>query len=173
MEIFRDFPYLYEGSLAYEENYLSTYLKSEETVIVIVKDGEQVVGASSGLPLSMETEEVLEPFNASAIRPEEVFYFGESLLLKLYRGRGIGHVFFDEREKHARWLKRYKYTAFFAVQRPKTHPLRPKDYIPLDAFWRKRGYEPQPGLISHYSWKDIDQAVETKKPMMFWIRKLD
>ena len=172
MEIFRDFPYLYEGSLSYEENYLSTYLSSDETIIVIVKDGERVVGASSGLPLSMETADVVEPFKGSSIRPEEVFYFGESLLMKPYRGKGFGHVFFDERERHAMELGRFRYTAFFAVQRPGNHPLRPKNHRPLDAFWQNRGYKARPDLISHYSWQDIDQPYETKKPMMFWIRKL-
>lgn len=173
MEIFRDFPYLYQGSQAYEENYLSTYLRSEETIIVIVKDGDRVVGASSGLPLSMETEEVVEPFKGSDIQPEEVFYFGESLLMKPYRGKGLGHVFFDERERHARELKRFRYTAFFAVQRSEKHPLRPNNYKPLNAFWRKRGYEMRPDMISYYSWQDIDQPTETRKPMMFWIRRLD
>ncbi len=170
MDIFRDFPYLYEGSIAYEENYLETYLRSDETIIVVVKDGDRVVGASSGLPLNMETDEVLEAFNGSGIRPEEVFYFGESLLMKAYRGQGIGHAFFDERERHARALERFNYTAFFAVQRPENHPLRPKNYKPLDTFWRKRGYEPRPDMISHYSWQDIDLPEETKKPMMFWIK---
>ncbi len=172
MEIFRDFPYLYQGSQAYEENYLSIYLRSEEAIIVIVKDGERVVGASSGLPLSMETDEVLEPFHGTSIRPEEVFYFGESLLMKPYRGKGLGHVFFDERERHARALKRFHYTAFFAVQRPGNHPLRPNNYKPLDTFWRKRGYNQRPDMISYYSWQDIGQSTETKKPMMFWIKRL-
>jgi hypothetical protein len=44
--------------------------------------------------------------------------------------------------------------------------------VPLDDFWRKRGYEPVPGLVAYYSWKDIGEAQETEKPMQFWMRRL-
>ena len=34
IEVFHEFPYLYEGNLAYEENYLSMYVESESSVCV-------------------------------------------------------------------------------------------------------------------------------------------
>lgn len=172
MDIFRDFPYLYEGSLAYEENYLSNYPKSDHTVFVIVKDAEKVVGASSALPLVMESDEIQQVFSDNGIMPSEVFYFGESLLMKKYRGYGIGHAFFDKREAFARKFDNYRYTAFFAVQRPDDHPLRPPDYKPLDEFWKKRGYIKRNDMITQFVWKDIDQDKETDKPMVFWLKKL-
>ena len=49
--VFREFPYLYEGDTAYEEQYLKTYMNIADSVMALVKDGERVVGASSGLPL--------------------------------------------------------------------------------------------------------------------------
>lgn len=173
MEIFRDYPYLYEGSLEYEEKYLQNYQKSDSTMIVIVKDGDKVVGASSALPLVMESGEIQQVFSDAGIPPAEVFYFGESLLMKSYRGRGYGHIFFDEREAFARKQERYKYTAFFAVQRPDNHPLKPINYKPLDEFWIKRGYNKRPDLTTWFSWLDIGHKKETKKPMMFWLKKLD
>ncbi len=57
--------------------------------------------------------------------------------------------------------------------RPDDHPLKPKDYIPLDAFWGKRGYTPVDGLIATYDWKDVDQADETTHKMQFWMKPLD
>ena len=95
----------------------------------------------------------------------------ESVLLNTYRGSGIGHRFFDLREKHARALGSSK-VAFCAVQRPVDHPLRPTEYRPLDAFWEKRGYRPISNAIAHFSWKDIDVAHETSKPLQFWARDL-
>ncbi len=171
MDIFRDFPYLYEGSAAYEEGYLATYLRSEETVMVLAIDGNRVIGASSGMPMEMETNEVKRPFLKAGITTENIFYFGESLLYSQYRGRGIGHVFFDEREKHARASGRYNITAFCAVQRPLDHPLRPKEYRTLDTFWKKRGYTPRPDLMTTFQWLDIGEKEETEKPMLFWIKK--
>lgn len=171
MEIFRSFPYLYDGDMAYEEQYLSSYLKSDETVMVLVLDAGRVVGASSGMPLAMETEEIQRPFLEQGMDPARVFYLGESLLQPDYRGHGLGHVFFNEREAHARRLGHFRISAFFAVQRPADHPLRPANYRPLDPFWRKRGYLPRPDMMTRFSWKDIGDKTETEKPMMFWLKQ--
>ena len=57
IRVFREYPYLYEGSAAYEEKYLKTYANVPESVMVLVWDGGRVVGASSGLPLEVETPE--------------------------------------------------------------------------------------------------------------------
>jgi GNAT superfamily N-acetyltransferase len=172
IHIFRDFPYLYEGSREYEEKYLSAYLKSSDSIIVLVKDGDSVVGASSAMPMESETDEVKAPFINAGIPLSEVFYFGESLLMKEYRGRGFGHAFFDGREGRARSLKRFRYCAFCTVMRPDDHPLKPAGYIPLDVFWTKRGYTKRPELVSYFSWQDIDKESETEKPMVFWTKKL-
>ncbi len=172
MDIFRDYPYLYEGSLDYEERYLIPYLRSPDTVMVLALDGDRVVGAASGMPLEIETDEVKRPFLQAGIPVDEVFYFGESLLYKPYRGHGIGHRFFDEREKHARSCGAYRKTAFFAVQRPEDHPLRPEGYRPLDDFWKKRGYVPRPDLMTTFEWLDVGDTRETGKPMMFWMKDI-
>ena len=62
IEVFREFPYLYDGSADYEQTYLRTYLDVPESVIVIAFDGDRVIGASTGLPMSVETDEVKRPF---------------------------------------------------------------------------------------------------------------
>jgi GNAT superfamily N-acetyltransferase len=170
--VFRDFPYLYEGSPAYEERYLQTYAAAADSVIVGAFDGETIVGAATGLPLEHEPESLTRPFVERGYRVEELFYFGESVLLPAYRGRGIGVGFFQEREAHALSLGRFADATFCGVVRPADHPRRPKDYIPLDAFWTKRGYAPIPGLIGHLRWQDLDEAEESEKPMQFWIKRL-
>ncbi len=172
MELFRDFPYLYDGSSEYEEEYLSVYLRSKDAIIVLALDDEQVVGASSGMPMSMESDEVKAPFVHTELAPDKIFYFGESLLMKAYRGRGIGHKFFDERESHAKMLKRFSHTAFCAVVRPDDHPERPVGYAPLDPFWIKRGYTRRSDLVTSFSWQDLNENGESLKPMVFWIREI-
>lgn len=170
--VFRDYPYLYDGSIEYEENYLQTYLKSADSIVVLARDGGQVVGASTGLPLVDETEEFQRPFIAQGYDPARVFYCAESVLLPDYRGRGIYKQFFSGREGHARKLSRFDYCSFCCVQRPEQHPLRPADYVPLDAVWTRFGYRKQPTLVTHYFWKDVDEQQETEKPMVFWIKDL-
>ncbi len=171
--VFRDFPYLYDGSLGYEERYLRTYLESPDAVIVVARDGDRIVGAATALPLADETEEVIRPFLAEGYDIGSIFYFGESVLLRPYRGQGIGVAFFSHREAHARALGRFDRTCFCAVDRPADHPRRPPDYVPLDAFWARRGYRRVPGLETTFSWKDLDEPHETPKRMLFWMKELE
>ena len=173
IEVFREFPYLYDGSAEYERDYLRTYLDVPESVIAIAFDDDRVVGASTGLPMSVETDEVKRPFIANGYDPEQIFYFGESVQQPHYRRRGLGVRFFVEREAHARTLGRFRLTAFCAVQRPADHPRRPRDYQPLDEFWIKRGYRKHSELTTAFSWQDLDESSQSPKPMVFWIKQLD
>lgn len=137
--VFRDWPYLYEGDPAYEREYLQAYADSAESVVVLAFDGDRVVGASTGLPLADDSAEFRKPFLDAGRPVDEVFYFGESVLLPAYRGQGLGHRFFDEREAHAASLGRFTFTAFCAVDRDPTDPRRPPGHRGNEAFWEKRG----------------------------------
>jgi GNAT superfamily N-acetyltransferase len=171
IEVFRAWPYLYDGDAAYEEAYLQTYRDSEDAILVGAFDGDRLVGASTGTPMQDHAEDFAAAFAGQDIPLNDIFYCAESVLLPEYRGQGIGHAFFDAREDHARALG-HRYCAFCGVQRPKDHALRPDDYQPLDPFWRKRGYVPVPDVVAQFSWKDIDQETETKHALQFWIRRL-
>ncbi|MFO4986988.1 hypothetical protein RCK87_24905, partial [Salmonella enterica subsp. enterica serovar 1,4,[5],12:i:-] len=59
--VFRDWPYLYAG--------------------------DDVVGASTGIPLADDDAAFHAPFRAAGIDVDAVFYFGESVLLPAWRGR--------------------------------------------------------------------------------------
>lgn len=172
IRVFRDFPYLYDGTPEYEERYLRTYLGAPESVIVVVFHGDRVVGASTALPLEHETAEIQRPFLEHGHDPKRYFYLGESVLLPEYRGRGLGVRFFEEREDHVRRLGRFDWSCFCAVERPADHPRRPADHVPLDQFWTKRGYMKRPELRTTLSWKDLDETEESPKPMVFWLKRL-
>ena len=171
IEVFRAFPYLYDGDLAYEERYLAAQRDSARAILVGAFDGERLVGASTGTPLADHADEFASAFAGSGIDLGQTFYCAESVLLPQYRGRGIGHAFFDLREGHAR-AHGFSDICFCAVTRPADHPDRPRDYRPLDAFWRGRGYAPLPGVVAQFDWKDLGAAQETAKPLQFWHRKL-
>lgn len=170
IRVFRDFPYLYDGTVAYEEAYLKTYVACPESVVVLVLDGEAVVGATTGVPMAAESDAFRQPFEAQNIDPARVFYCAESVLLPEYRGRGVYRRFFTEREGHAERLGGFELLTFCCVQRPENHPLRPADHQPLDPVWRRFGYTPRPDLMAHYAWKDLGEESETDKPMMFWVK---
>jgi len=171
IEVFRDFPYLYEGDVDYERRYLATYMASPGAVIVGAFDGTELVGAATASPLADHFGEFAQPFAARGLDPAEFFYFGESVLRKRYRGRGVGVRFFEEREKAAQ-AAGFSRCVFCAVVRPADHPARPADYTPLDAFWAKRDYARIEGLVTGFSWRDVGEAEETVKPMEFWEKRL-
>lgn len=170
--VFRDFPYLYEGHIDYERDYIQTYLESERSFLFAVYDRDNMVGASTCIPLLDETDEVKEPFIKGQFDLGSIFYFGESVLLSAYRGRGLGHRFFDERESHAISFGTYKTACFCSVQRPDNHPARPANYRPNDVFWTKRGYKQQPTLQSSFEWLDVGDNKSTFKPMVYWMKSL-
>ena len=171
IEVFRAFPYLYEGDEAYERDYLATYMNAKGAVIIGALDGDVLVGAATASPLGEHHEEFAAPFAARGLDITEFFYFGESVLRAAYRGQGIGVRFFEEREKAARAASFTK-CVFSSVVRPPNHPLRPADYVPLDAFWAHRGYSRIEGLVTQFSWRDVGEAEESAKPMEYWMKDL-
>ncbi|MBK9072823.1 MAG: GNAT family N-acetyltransferase [Myxococcales bacterium] len=171
IEVFRDFPYLYEGTMAYEEGYLKGYAAAADHLVVLALDGDNVVGASTAMPLLAHGDDVAAPLAAAGYDPATIFYFGESVLAPAYRGRGVGHAFFDERERFGR-ARGFLRAAFCAVERPNDHPLRPPAYAPLDAFWQRRGYVRHPDVRTSFTWQDIDEAAPSAKPMVFWTKAL-
>ncbi len=169
--VFREWPYLYDGDPAYEEGYLRTYTASPRSVVVAAFDGGRVVGAATGVPLADEPPELRQPFVDAGIDPARVFYCGESVLLPAYRGRGVGVGFFAAREAHARALG-LPLSAFCAVDRRPDDPRRPHAYVPLDAFWGRRGYRRHPELRAALTWQELGEAAATPKPMVFWTKAL-
>jgi GNAT superfamily N-acetyltransferase len=171
ISVFRDFPYLYDGTLEYERDYLAKFAQAEGAIIVAALWDSRIVGASTGCLLRSEHPEFMAPFVAREMNVDEIFYCAESVLLPEHRGRGAGPRFFALRESHARGLGAKK-SAFCAVQRPENHRLKPEDYKPLDRLWQRLGYERVEGLVTSFSWRDIEANEETSKPMQFWMKDL-
>lgn len=169
--VFREWPYLYDGTEAYERAYLQRYARSPDSVCVLARAQGRLVGAATGMPLAQDEAAFQQPFVERGIAVDEVFYFGESVLLPPWRGRGIGHGFFDEREAFAQ-ASGFRITAFAAVDRGSDDPRRPPAYRGNEAFWSKRGYVRQPGMTMRLGWKEVGEEHESDKPLTFWLRCL-
>lgn len=170
IEVFREFPYLYDGDPDYERNYLSVYAQSPDSLVVLMRLGSRVVGATTCLPLRDEGPAFQAPFRSAGIDVSTVFYLGESVVLKEHRGGGAGREFFRRRENHARELG-YAITAFCAVDRPPDHPARPDGHRPLNAFWERMGYRRRKDLRCTFSWKEIGETGESPKHLTFWLKE--
>ena len=169
--VFRDWPYLYEGTRDYETHYLQTYLQCPRSLAILVWDDRRCIGASTVQPLADAPEEMQQPFLDAGLEISKIDYFGESVLLPAYRGQGLGVKFFELREAHARALD-LPLCAFCAVQRPDDDHRRPEGYQSNDAFWERRGYVKKAELQTTFSWPDIGETRSSAKPMTFWMRAL-
>lgn len=170
LNVFRDFPCLYEGSIEYEKDYLKSYPENPQSILIAVFDEHhQMVGASTGIPMSAAPDYVQVPLIQAGYNIDDFYYFAESVLDHAFRGHGFGHRFFELREQVA--LKNgFKMAAFCAVERPEDHPLRPHDFHSLDEFWIKKGFQIHPEIISESFWRDLGELKDSKKKMSYWLK---
>jgi GNAT superfamily N-acetyltransferase len=170
--VFREWPYLYDGTEEYEQRYLAAYAESPGAAVVVASDGDgQPVGAATCQPMAEAAAPVQDAFRAGGLDPARFCYFGESVLLPPHRGRGLGVGFFAAREAHARALG-LDHAAFCAVVRNANDPRKPPGYQPLDGFWRRRGYIPRPDLSCVFHWREVGDDRETPHSLSFWLKSL-
>ena len=86
IEVFRDFPYLYDGDLHYEARYIASFAASPDALAVVAFDGDAVVGASTAAPMAAQMAEVIEPFRARGEDLSRIFYFGNAGAPECYLG---------------------------------------------------------------------------------------
>jgi len=170
IDVFRAFPYLYHGDLAYEARYMASYRDNPRATLVVARDGDRIVGASTGMPL-FDHADAASLEGGPLPSAGQIYCCAESVLLPDYRGRGLGHAFFDMREDAAR-AAGFKYSLFCGVVRPKDHPARPDDYRPLDRFWEKRGYARLSGVTATFHWTDVGDDHETPHTLQAWMTTL-
>jgi GNAT superfamily N-acetyltransferase len=141
-------------------------------MLAVAYDGASVVGASTCMPLADAAAEIRYPVAARGWDPAAFFYFGESVLLPAYRGRGIGVAFFAAREAHAIADGSCDYALFYAVRRAPDHPARPADAASLEPFWQRRGFSPIPGLSCQMEWKEVTGPAPVMNTLDAWCKPL-
>lgn len=170
IRVFREWPYLYDGDYANERDYLRAFSESPSSVMVIARDSTSaaspVVGVSTAMALADESQNIREPFVAAGLDVSQWFYLAESVLIEDYRGRGLGHRFFDEREAAGRRAGFRQFT-FCSVQRSDADPRKPPSTRSLEPFWRSRGYAPM-DLRCALEWKELGASATTTQHLRFW-----
>lgn len=174
ISVFRDWPYLYDGDLDNERDYLKAFGKSKSSMMVLARaqtsEGPVAVGVSTAMALAEESPSIRAPFAAAGHDVSQWYYLAESVLLEQYRGRGLGHAFFDEREAAGTRAGFRKFT-FCAVQRATDDPRRPAQARDLEPFWRQRGYAPL-GCTCTLRWKEVGSDGPTQQALQFWGRSV-
>lgn len=170
-EILKDYPYFEEPNPHGETAFLRKISMSPETVGVLIFDNTTLVGVSFGYPFSLEDPSLHTPFQEKGWDIGSCYFFGESTLLKPYRGRGIGHHFFDARESVALQCHHFQKIAFSAPTSLELTEERPSDFVPMHDFWRKRGYIHHPEMHVVVHKKKVDNYPE-ETALSFWIKDI-
>lgn len=169
--IFKEYPYLYKGSQEIETKYLQAYAEAPDACVFVVRAGEAIIGAVTGVPLSGEPASFTASFAGSPFPLDTVYYVGEVLFLPGYRGKGLGSRLLETLENHVSTLGRYNHLACATIERPDDHPLRPGDYHPIDNFLTNAGFIRHPEFRVTLPWPDLDGRV-SDNTMVFWIKRL-
>lgn len=172
IEVFSEYPYLYSGDQATEEQYVGDYATNSTAYVAIAFDQGEAVGAITALALSEAYEGWLTPFKEQGYKIEEFCYFGEIVLRKSHRSGGIGRILWQMAEEYAAQLGKPKIT-LCTVDRAENHPLRASDYLPISLLLEKRNYHKVDSLKCRESWQRIDLGgAMTENELTFWVKSL-
>ncbi len=172
LEIFREYPYLYDGHQEVELNYLKTYAEAPDICVILVHDAGAIVGAATGMPFIHEGEQMLAAIAGSQFSMENIYYVGELLFYPAYRNKGLGLQLLGQLEQQIRSLGRYRQLVCATVERPDDHPLKPEGYVPITRFLARTSFDLMPGVTTSFSWCETD-GVRRDHPMRFWVKELD
>lgn len=171
IELFREFPYLYQGDVDYEKAYLETYFSCPETNVLLVYAADAMIGFSTSIPLSSELPEIRAPYERCGLDTAEFLYLGEALLETPFRGQGILRVFHEFHENAARRAGK-RFTTLMTVDRPDDHPLRPAGHTPMDVLLAHFGYEKLPGCAVCMEWHQADTCQTELNTLSVWLKEL-
>lgn len=169
--VFRGYPYLYDGTLEGEREYIDDFRQCPSAMTGVARDGERIVGVVTCQGLDDAKEFFRKPFVEAGLNSSEYAYFGECILLAEYRGLGIGRWLVELASAHALAIGKRK-ECLCMVDREADHPLRPTGYMPVDGFCRELGFVRHPELKAEGWWEQVDG--EPGKPVFntltFWTR---
>ena len=171
LAIFKEYPYLYDGRMENELEYLQHYAKSDESVVIIASSHDELAGAVTAIPLRCESSELISPFAATQYPIERIFYIGELLFYPNHRNKGLGTRLLSHIVQHVLSLDTYDYLTCATVMRPDAHPLRPEGYVPIERFLHRNQFERLQGVTTQFAWKETD-GIRRDHEMQFWIKAL-
>ncbi|MGY0216247.1 GNAT family N-acetyltransferase [Endozoicomonadaceae bacterium StTr2] len=167
--LFKEFPYLYEGDLTYETEYLETYFSQPNALIMLAFQNNKVVGYSSSVSLADELEEIKAPFSGDNVPLDKMLYIGEAMIYPEFRSKGMFRHFMESHEQKAK-TEHFEQIVFMTVDREADHPLRPVDYRELGPIFEYYGYSKIPNKRVHMEWSQVDTGVDTTNTLSLWIK---
>lgn len=178
VELFRDYPYLYNGNLEYEKNYLKGLAGNEKSFVAAAYHGGEVVGAATALPLLSDAEildGVRERFVRAGIEPAACYYYSEILVRPAHRRRGISSEFYRRRKEMALDIG-FSVACFAALDTGDSGMTAPPDYFDPSGMWRRMGFSRHRDIHVDYHWPTLQpdgSTADMAHRLYFWTRRLE
>ena len=170
--IYKEYPYLYEGTQEEYFPFIEHYAHSEHGIACLLFDNERLVGVAIGMPLNEMRDKYQAPFTNA--RPQEnfreIFYLGEFLLVKDYRGRGLGKKIYLEFERSVTNMKKI---CFCKIDETDRKILETENYRPLDGFWEKFGFHKCEDVSVTVNWQNVGELEESPHQLVYWLKSKD
>ncbi|HLC06649.1 MAG TPA: GNAT family N-acetyltransferase [Candidatus Babeliales bacterium] len=176
VNIFRNYPYLYDGNIAEEMDNLEKYAQHNNSALAIAYYNENPVGFLCGSDLihySVHFENsVADLFKGVDLNIENYYYCADIIILPEHRGKYLAPQLFDAIENYA---QQKGYTACcFITEHHENHPLKPRDHKSLVPLWNSLNYK-KSALITYASWQthQVDGTIKLEQhPLIFWLKNL-
>ncbi len=172
--IYKEYPYLYEGTEEEYRPFIEHYASSQNGIACLLFDNEKPVGVAIGMPMNEMREKYQQPLlNVNPkIDFDSLFYLGEFLLLQEYRGQGFGKEMYLELEQAVRKEGYFEKICFCKIEEFDQHPLKPNNYKPLDKFWKKFGFKQCENLNFTVFWRDVFENEDSPHQMIYYMKRL-
>ncbi len=172
LTIYKEYPYCYEGTKEEYFPFIEYYAQSDHGIACLLFDSNRPVGVAIGMPMSEMREKYKAPFTdaRSYENFNEIFYLGEFLLLKDYRGRGWGKKIYLEFEYAVDETENFKKMCFCKIDESNQTNLKPENYKPLDKFWKKKGFNKCDDITVIVNWKNVGELDDSPHKLVYWLK---
>ncbi len=172
MAIFKEWPYFYAGDTKSEIEYITPYKESLGSCLAIAKEEKRIIGLVTGIPLGEMDDFFTAPFKEASLPISSTYYLGEILLLKEFRGRGVGYEMYKSFENKIREWRKFTQIAILRLRYEKDDPKKPKDSKPLEEFWTRLGYVEKPNLFLNIPYQEIGQTGKTNHSFFYSLKEV-
>jgi len=176
INIFKEYPYLYQGDLEYEKKYVADYTLHNQAMIAIAKIDGLIAGISTGIPVISDSkiaQDVKEIFTKQKTEAEKYYYYGEIMILPEFRGKGLATKLYSAQDKIIKeWG--FEHACILTVIRENDHPLKPKCYNSPNSLWKHLGFF-QTGYKTNLHWQTIQSdgnSNDASNTLELWSKKI-
>lgn len=167
---FEERPYLYNGNMEKEEEYVSGYSSTDQSALFLAYNTNKIVGFLIASPLAdyceLASTNIQEIFNAHNIPLKDFYYCGEIIVLPQHRNIGVAQKIFAEVEKVAKQLGR-KYLCLMTI--------KSEHQTPDNIGFAKFGFDVKKSVKVIYKWPMLDESgklTNAEHKMSFWTKQI-